>query len=67
MQKNLVYYILIYTPGGPGRVEFRLEGEDADRTTQPLAPQEFSALTLVLAQKKLAFDIQSHTFFSRNP
>ncbi len=63
MQK-ITFYMLFYTPGGAGQVVFRLEGETHNRSTNPLSPNDFAALGILLAQKNLAFDPVKGSFAS---
>lgn len=62
MQK-ILYYFLNFRPSGNGRIIFRLDGEDQNRLVD-LTPNDFSAIAAVLAQKRIAYDIDSRTFIS---
>jgi hypothetical protein len=62
--KEIEFYRLFFTPGGNGQVEFRLKGEAINRATDPLPPQDFTALAALLAQKNLAFDTVKKFFVS---
>ncbi|HZV69824.1 MAG TPA: hypothetical protein VFG10_09775 [Saprospiraceae bacterium] len=62
--KKILYYYLHFNIGGGGRVVYRLQNDPQDIITPNLNAVEFTALALVLAQKRLTYDTTRHTFIS---
>lgn len=63
-ERKIEEYYLYYTPKGAGRVAFKLAGESKPAWTPPLKPEEFSALAILLAQRRIAWDDEKGYFMS---
>jgi hypothetical protein len=59
--KKIVHFAFYYSPGGRGRVQFQLEGEDILRAVD-LEPDQLAVVAGLLSQNRAAYDTANRSF-----